>query len=157
MQSPKYFLSVRMENNMALQLAHSTGKEYVREEYPEYETRFEEIWNYSISSLAKKKTYPKPKIAAVKFAGDETFVLIAQVVIPFLTGLFSSVLTGAIIEKMKTDLNKAKIELNAEGEIIRIDMNLDKKTARKLVEKAYVQLEKTLPETKKSPRRVKST
>jgi hypothetical protein len=116
-------------------IAYRISKKYVENTYPELRPFFDRIWEVASSNArnGSKKRQTSENYTGIGFLSETSLVQIMDVVIPFLTGVFSIVVADVIIKK--TDFgskNMAKI-VEKSAEKVRINLQVDKKTAQQLL------------------------
>jgi hypothetical protein len=88
-------------SNTKNDVAFAVSKSYLHSKFPEYDDFFEDIWNIAIANLkTNRKIMPTSKEAgALHFVIDNALVEIVNLIIPFISGVVSSVIAGFLLQK----------------------------------------------------------
>lgn len=132
-----------MESSRSTELTYKATRQYVKDKYPELEPYFDNIWN---SAISKKKIERKEElrqhVGKEAFVSDDTLLMIAEIVVPFFSVIFSSIIAESVKEKMKASKKKATLEIKVgKNKKWTVEVPVDKKTAQKLLPYAIKQLE----------------
>lgn len=123
-----------LENSEASRLTYEAARQYVKDKYPQYESFFDVIWTTSISkSTGTKKAFPKDHFDGLHFAGDDALQLIVNAVVPFLSGVISSILAEALYQKVILNEKETAKIVEDKAKKIRINIKVDKELASELV------------------------
>jgi len=114
----------------------------VHNNYPGYEDCLDEIWKLSSSKHGTKGKVPASKAKGTPFLDDEIISFLVQGVIPFISGIVSSILATALYERIILDRKKAVIRLAAESKKVDLSVKLNKETIRKLLPLILDEVEK---------------
>jgi hypothetical protein len=139
-------------------LTYNAAKQYVKENFPEYDLYFDDIWEFSVSQRKKgsRESSSERQTGGPSFVSDDLVIQIAKVAIPFLSGVFSSVLADIIREKIASNKKQVTLKISAESERIRVNMHLDKKFTNRLLPYIFREIEKEATAKKQQSKR-KST
>lgn len=126
-------------------LVFNATKEYVRDNHPALEPYFDDIWKLATTKGENGNTdsSDKQNIGKASFLSDNTIILIVQLVVPFFSGLFSTLIAETVKEKAKSRKKKATVEISVPGDgVVKVEVDVDKKIAKKLLPYAVRALEK---------------
>lgn len=124
-----------LEDSEACELAYEAARQYVRDKYPQFESFFDRIWAASISKSkgTKENSIPKDDYGGLHFAGDDALSLIVNSVIPFLSGIISSILAEALYQKLILNEKEVAKIVEDKAKKVRIHIKVDKELADELV------------------------
>jgi hypothetical protein len=125
----------QMSTSKASILAYEATRLYVKDNYPELEPHFDGIWKLSMSKRDVESRVKKSeqKRGAVSFVVDDSIAQIAQVVIPFFSGVFSSIVADLLLERLALTRSQTTLRLKAECGKVGVAMKLNEQLTLKLL------------------------
>jgi hypothetical protein len=133
------------ESKKAANLAYRASKEYVKDNHPALEAYFNDIWRVAVSKEEgdSKRKENQQSVGKASFISDETILIIAEVVVPFFSGIFSAIVAESIKEKMNANKKKATVEIKiGDQKKVTVEIDIDKKTAKQLLPYAVEELKR---------------
>jgi hypothetical protein len=120
--------SVTSERYTSTSLTYKVAKQYVKDNCPEFQTHFDDIWKLSFQRRKegadkKIKTISDEK-PALSFLDSGEIAQIAGVVIPFLSGVFSSILANVAYDRLIRNRDQTEEIVKNEAKKIREDLGL---------------------------------